>query len=124
MGQSLISRKGGGSDKKKLYDLGTAKSFNIKTLVPDVDYTKLTASNFIFMELPVVNFRAGNQGKMCDNNSALGAKTSVYKSYNASTGVLSCSYTIDAKWYHGCNVSCSEGNGYASTVNVHVGLLV
>lgn len=122
MGQCLITRKGGGG--LKLYDLGTAQSFNIKTLCPNVDYTKLTVDNFIFIELPTISYKSGNKGSMCDNNSGLGGTGSVSKSYNASTGVLSCSYTMNAIWYRGCNVSCSQGNNHSATVSVHVGLLV
>lgn len=122
MGDCLITRKGGGG--LKLYDLGTAKSFDIKKLCPKVDYTKLTTNNFIFIDLPTISYKSGNKGSMCDNNSGLGGKGSVSKSYNASTGVLTCSYTFDAIWYRGCNVSCSQGNNHSATVSVHVGLLV
>ena len=113
-----------GSGGFKLYDLGTAQSFDIKILVPNVDYTKLTASNFIFMELPSISYKSGNKGSMSDNNSGLGGTGSMSKSYNASTGVLSCSYTMEAIWYRSCNTNCSKGNWHGATVSVHVGLLV
>lgn len=121
MGQCLITRKGGGG--LKLYDLGTARSFDIKKLCPKVDYTKLTANNFIFIDLPKISYKTGNSGKMCDNNAGLGGTTSVSKSYNASTGVLTCSYSISVKWYSGCNVDCYEQKSNGTTVSVHVGLL-
>lgn len=35
------------NSKQDIYYLGTGTSFDIKTLLPDVDYTKLTVDNFI-----------------------------------------------------------------------------
>lgn len=80
----------------QVFYLGTGTSFNIKTLLPDVDYTTLTSSNFIVCQ-SILN-GSGYQGDSFTPNSdgnynagsylSVGGSTPSY-SYNATSGVLS-----------------------------------
>lgn len=82
MGLFNIKKGGGGA---KLYDLGTGTSFDLKTLVPDVDYTSLTADNFFYKDLTGAKSTWGG----LKNGTNPKAYLNCGKSYNSSTGVLS-----------------------------------
>ncbi len=73
------------SNLTKLYNLGTSTSFNIKTLLPNIDYTKLTADNFF-----VSNVNAGSGVSRVHDNSNYGGygEWNFVKSYNNTTGIL------------------------------------
>lgn len=73
-------------------NLGTGTSFNISTLVPNVDYTKLTADNFIVgcnnsSSTTRENKSPGNVG----NEYITANISSITKNYDNSTGILSLS---------------------------------
>lgn len=70
-----------------VYYIGDGTSFNIKTKFPDIDYTKLTANNFI-VELND-SYDYHERQRSPDDYYWWGKKIFLGKSYNASTGVLS-----------------------------------
>lgn len=75
-----------------VYYLGTGTSFDIKTLLPDVDYAKLTSDNFIVgcntsSSTPRENKRPGN----ADNEWVNANISSISVNYDNSTGILSLS---------------------------------
>lgn len=81
------------NNKVSVIYLGTGTSFNIKTLLPDIDYTKLTIENFIVgglsaPDMMTTNYTTG-AGNVEDKAAARGFK--IGKTYNASTGILSLS---------------------------------
>lgn len=101
----------------KVYNLGTGTSFDIKTLVPDVDYTQLTEDNFIV---------GTTSGTGLDTTASLStggtyyAKTnglSITKSYNASTGILSVSVTPYTHYFRG-NGTNNPSVNWTSSVTV------
>ena len=93
-----------GKQSNSFTDLGTGTSFDIKTLLPNVDYTKLTKDNFIvgISSVPSVsssgmeNIIAGTYGYKVNTDYKVTTTASgitISKSYNSSTGVL----TVTAK---------------------------
>lgn len=82
------------SNLSQVYCLGTGDSFNIQTLLPKVDYTKLTANNFIVEHINVGG-AVGTQLQSDWDAINLGAHaylqtdaSSISKSYNKTTGVF------------------------------------
>lgn len=79
-----------------LYYLGTGTSFDLKSLLPDIDYTQLSDSNFIVVS-DGGSVDAHYNSDMYDWNCA-GCRSNgnfyINKSYSATTGVLSASVTI------------------------------
>lgn len=74
----------------RLIDLGTATVFDIKTLLPDVDYTKLTVDDFVIL-LNVSNSSTSASVYDYPDSGSLSASSCSYTrhvAYNASTGVL------------------------------------
>lgn len=71
--------------------LGNGTSFNIGSLVPNVDYTKLTSDNFIVGVSALASSSYTGSSKSY-SGSILDGFT-LTKSYNASTGILSLSGT-------------------------------
>ena len=84
-------------------NLGTGTSFDIKTLAPDVDYTKLTANDFNVEQSGSVSTSASTQVKGGSGANSLAgnsgsASTSITKSYNASTCVLTAYGSVSLSW--------------------------
>lgn len=80
------------SDTSKLTLMGTKQSFDIKSLYPDT-YQDLTADNFIVSASP----SSGYTVRTSVNNSGtywISQTHSLEKSYNASTGVLTCRWKM------------------------------
>ena len=75
------------NNASKIYPLGTGVSFNIKELVPNVDYTKLIVSDFI-VEVIDTNRRIVAYGGDTTNGHYSFAESELIKDYNAETGVL------------------------------------
>jgi len=73
----------------KVYNLGKGTSFNIKTLLPDIDYTSLTADNFVIIATSV-NASTSTWAHAHTSVSGSGS-TSPTCSYNNSSGVLTVS---------------------------------
>ena len=88
-----LFRCGGGSGAAgaKIYNLGNGTSFNIRNLLPDVDYSALTADNFIvsLSSVPQTSFASGGHGG--NNISVTGTLNafSMQKTYDNSTGIFS-----------------------------------
>lgn len=83
---------GGGN---KVYNLGTGTSFNIQTLLPGIDYTKLTVANFVRCLGATAINSTGAWADVGYGSSASAADVDIRSqlvssamSYNASTGVL------------------------------------
>lgn len=85
--------------------LGTATTFNVKTSVPSVDYTKLTADNFFIQTIVNQMEGAHTEQSVYSDRSNGNYGVEIQKSYNSSTGVLTCQI-------HGANFyQDSNGNG-------------
>ncbi len=108
--KNLIKIKGGGNIPILL---GTATSFNVKTLVPNVDYTKLTADNFFIKSVSGVGDFEVSVSGIQEHPYGKGSFT---KSYNASTGVLSCYYGVTAYGKYNGAVMGSETKNASVTV--------
>lgn len=79
----------------KAIDLGYGTSFNIRTLLPKVDYTKLTVDNFYVLN---ANGKTWYDGQ---DDGIWYRRAYFRKSYNASTGVFSCYFECDAAGVNG-----------------------
>ena len=101
-----------------IYDLGTGSSFNVST-ISDIDYTKLSANNFI---IEVVSGSTGRSGSGHVDNYSCGAMVKGYvnKSYNASTGVLSASVSAEGGYYCNNSGSFSGSAGVSYTVKAYL----
>lgn len=79
------------SNLSEVYYLGTSTSYNLATLLPNIDYAKLTADNFIVSvnSMPSVRTNTWTNGECHPYARATGL--SVSKSYNKDTGKLSIS---------------------------------
>lgn len=73
-----------------VYCLGTGTSFDIKTLLPNINYKKLTVDNFIVTSTAKsILWNRDSEGR-----SSIGAgdyfsgTASIFKNYNADTGML------------------------------------
>lgn len=79
------------SNLGEVYYLGTSTSYNLATLLPNIDYAKLTADNFIVSvnSMPSVRTNTWTNGECHPYARATGL--SVSKSYNKDTGKLSIS---------------------------------
>lgn len=79
----------------KVYSLGTGTAsgnnviYDIQSLLPDVDYTKLTASNFI-VKIGGCSASASNSSSVLVGNS-ISVSCTPSLSYNNSTGLLTVS---------------------------------
>lgn len=78
---------------EKLIRLGTGTSFNIRELLPNVDYTQLTADNFILRASGTASESTQRVKEHVKASVSLGASMSFTKSYNASTGVLNIGFS-------------------------------
>lgn len=76
------------SNGASIIHLGTGTSFDIKTLLPDIDYTNLTSDNFIIAPASASIYFSGTtvSGSISQSRG-----TSFTKSYDATTGVLTIS---------------------------------
>ena len=98
--------------QSSIINLGTGTSFNIQTLAPDVDYTKLTVDNFIIgttsASQNIANFTNGNSYKL-----STGGFTgfTLNKSYNNTTGILTISGNSYTTWVWISN------NNYSTSVS-------
>ncbi len=113
---NAIREKSGGTSKLKPTDfaseignlsttpilLGTATSFNVKSLVPSVDYTKLTADNFFIQTIQNNMSGAHTEQSVYADRSNGNYGVEIQKSYNASTGILTCQIH-GANWYTDSN---------------------
>lgn len=86
-----------------IYCLGNASSYNIKTLFPN-NYASLTTANFIVVPN---NGSAFNDTQMCDLRN-ITSTLSFSSSYNASTGIFTCSASINHA------IMSSSGTNYTS----------
>lgn len=85
-----------------VYYLGEGTSFDIKTLVPSVDSTKLTANNFVVEPISIYgNGRNDVRGKGADGYWNWSLSANMSKTY--SNGVLACSLTGKTDYSHGGN---------------------
>ena len=82
--------------------LGTATTFNVKSLVPSVDYTKLTADNFFIQTINNDMTGAHTEQQVYADRSNGNYGVEIQKSYNSSTGVLTCQIH-GANWYQDSN---------------------
>lgn len=87
----------------KIYALGSDQTFNIKTLVPEVDYTKLTVDDFYMTAFDSV----GHSGYL-GPYTYFGA--SLDKSYDASTGILICRVKFNSNTPSSGSTILSYGN--------------
>lgn len=93
----------------KAIDLGTAQTFNIRTLLPNVDYTQLTTNNFVIVTSSTLSH--GSTPVYYEGQRTY-VNESCTKSYNSSTGVLTCrlnwnylaSGNVDTTDYASCHV--------------------
>lgn len=95
---SSIGESGAGG--AQIYYLGTGTSFNIPALLPDVDYTQLTADNFIVGIGDMTGLNTGSGAPSSPRSISTSGKSMIYvapavndvsavsKTYNASTGTL------------------------------------
>lgn len=77
----------------KVYSLGTGTSFDIKTLYPEIDYTKITEDNFI---VGATSLSAGTPmlakvGSWVGSQVSISVNVNTSKSYDASSGILTVS---------------------------------
>ena len=89
-----------------VYKLGTGSSFDIKKLLPELDYTKLTVNNFIVQPTKInVSGRSSAGNGNSEGNVNLGGSTSASGSNSTtitkkySNGVFSVSNTSVSKSY-------------------------
>lgn len=81
----------------KVIDLGSAQSWNIQTLYPNL-YDKLTSANFFFASVSSVSELDVTTMRASDTSRSWGGFTgSISKSYNSSTGVLTAYSYIKSK---------------------------
>lgn len=97
----MVENYSGGGMKSVIY-LGTEKSYNIKTLYPDVDYTTLTNDNFI----------VGTEGSDYSYN---GSSSTGYTCYQTSGG-----YSVDLG---NKNYNCSRTMSATHSYNALTGVL-
>ena len=86
-----------------IYQLGNASSYDIKTLFPN-NYASLTNANFIIVPN---NGSAFGDGQVCDLRNVT-STLSFSSSYNASTGIFTCSASINHA------IMSSSGTNYTS----------
>lgn len=79
------------SNLSEVYYLGTSTSYNLATLLPNIDYTKLTADNFIVSVNSMPSVRTNTWTNGTCHPYARTTGLSVSKSYNKDTGKLSIS---------------------------------
>ena len=85
--------------------LGTAKTFDVKSLVPSIDYTKLTADNFFIQTITSYMTGAHTEKTIFSDRSSGEYGVEIQKSYNSSTGILTCKIRGVNTYYD------SNGNG-------------
>lgn len=114
-------------EETKVYYLGTGTNFNIKNLLPEIDYTTLTNENFIVS----LNANVGvgisrSKGGWAANRQIDGLNGTVYKeeiNYNNDTGILN----ITTKTYYyvysayGAYVTDGYGSNWVPKVYIVVG---
>lgn len=76
-----------------LVDLGIGQSFNVSNLP---NYQSLTADNFFVYYIEGTNGGGGSTSQAMANDGT--SKSNLYKSYNQSTGVLTCYNEMKADW--------------------------
>ena len=87
----------GSTDGVDVYYLGQGTSFNVATLCPNIDYTTLTADNFV-----VEPVSSQSSGEAWGNVMEVGSKVIKSKFYDVQTGVLSANYQGGGwYWYRG-----------------------
>lgn len=86
----------------RVINLGSGQSWNIKTLYPNL-YNKLTVDNFFILTHNAVN---GSRTETWPGyNIHLSIRNGLYKSYNASTGVLNMYYYASGSSENKANVT-------------------
>ena len=110
-GSETVTANQGGTGK--VYYLGTGTTFDIPTLLPDIDYTQLTADNFIVGISSKSSASASYtpSGTSKQTYTATGTALSITKSYNSSTGTL----TLGGYTENVTVVSTSGGTGTTTT---------
>ena len=80
----------------RLIDLGTSTSYNIKALLPDVDYTQLTVDDFIILANVSNSSTSASVYDYPDSGSLSASSCSYTRNvgYNPSTGVLTAYSTL------------------------------
>lgn len=106
-----------GGKKAKIYSLGgwsnnssNSTTYNIKSLLPDVDYTKLTNANF-FVEIGTVRI-SGYSTYM--TTYSMGKNDTVSHSYNPSTGIL----TVSGLYLHNVTYSGNQNCQIFGVLNI------
>lgn len=86
----------------KIYYLGQWSNFDLKILLPDIDYTELTAENFIVQVDSMSKSQSAatvqsTSGYSSYAYSAISNGATLSKTYNSSTGIFSCSMNLLVK---------------------------
>lgn len=79
----------------RIYDLGTAKEFDLKTLLPNVKYSNLTVNDFFIGGGQVENVTGTSSYVVVTRT--LKAYSNIIKKYDASTGILTCYNEVKAE---------------------------
>ena len=114
----------------KVYYLGTGTSFNVKAKLPTL-YSSLTESNFVLTSIPSLS-ASGSKGGMVSKSgggiysvsSSASAVYSLTKSYNSSTGVLTCYVTKAFVFSGSSGESTTYGGDVSSNETASVGVAV
>ena len=86
---NVISQSSGASN---IYYLGTGSSFDLKSLLPNIDYSSLTIDNFIVSTISISSGSYISYAWSCSNSPQTYLDgSSLIKSYNNTTGILSLS---------------------------------
>jgi hypothetical protein len=117
MGSITLSSGGGGN----IINLGSGKSFDMTSYS---GYKNFTADNFVILNIPSVTSSAVSYKPWVSPNSpgpcnVQGFITGITKSYNQSTGILSCYVTYGSTGnYWGGGSSIPFKNTYTAPVTV------
>lgn len=97
-----------------VYKLGTGTSFDIRAMIPTIDYTKLTVHDFI-VECKTV--KGGASAGRYDQTGSGSGSVNIGKSYNSSNGIFNISGTrvdYDCPVHGGYWDGQSAGSGWSS----------
>ena len=111
-------------EETKVYYLGTGNTFDIKTKLPNVDYTKLTSDNFIVsLNANISVGISRSAGGWASNKQIDGLNGTVFKeeiSYNSSTGILNLNTKTTYYVYSAYGALVTQGNGANCTPKVYL----
>lgn len=79
--------------QRQIIELGSGKTFDLKTLAPNIDYTKLSVDNFYIKSIPSQVISAWHSYHTYgDGNTWVNITPT--KTYDKSTGVLTCKFNV------------------------------